>query len=129
MSTDRAVNPTPDQLALVAGFPEGAPFVMCNLLKFAGPAGARRYWEEYAPQVTPLAEGAGGTTITKGAVRHLVIGAAPHDWDGVWLVRWPSKAHFLAMMNHPDFPATQEIRVSALERMALLLFTELPSSS
>ena len=127
MSTDHAVNPTHDQLALVAGFPAGTPFVMCNLLKFAGPEGARRYWEEYAPQVTPLAEAAGGTTIAKGAVRHLVIGAAPHDWDAIWLVRWPSKAHFLSMMNHPDFPATQEIRVRALERMALLLTTEFAS--
>ena len=126
MTIDTRVNPTPDQLALVAGFPDDTPFVMCNLLKFAGPEGARRYWDEYAPQVTPLAEGAGGRTITKGAVRHLIIGAAPHDWDAVWLVRWPSKAHFLAMMSHPDFAATQEIRVAALERMALLLMTELP---
>lgn len=122
-----AVNPTPDQLALVAGLPEDTPFVMCNLLKFAGPDGARRYWAEYAPQVTPLAEAAGGRTVTKGAVRHLIIGAAPHDWDAVWLVRWPSKAHFLTMMQHPDFPATQEIRVSALERMALLLVEESPA--
>lgn len=127
MNADDAVNPTPDQLALVAGFPEGTPFVMCNLLKFAGPEGARRYWQEYAPQVTPLAEGAGGETVTKGAVRHLIIGTAPHDWDAVWLVRWPSKAHFLAMMTHPDFPRTQEIRVRALERMALLLVEESPA--
>jgi len=124
MTVDTAVDPTPDQLALVAGFPEETPFVMCNLLKFAGPEGARRYWEEYTPRVTPLAEAAGGRTITKGEVRHLIIGAAPHDWDAVWLVRWPSKAHFLAMMSHPDFPGTQEIRVRALERMALLLVQE-----
>jgi uncharacterized protein (DUF1330 family) len=126
MRVTEATNPTETQLALLAAYPDDAPFVMCNLLKFAGSEGARRYWEEYAPQVTPLAESAGGTTIARGAVRHLIIGAAPHDWDAVWLVRWPSKAHFLAMMNHPDFPATQEIRVGALERMALLLMTELP---
>jgi uncharacterized protein (DUF1330 family) len=102
--------------------------VLCNLLKFAGSEGARRYWEEYAPLVTPLAESAGGTTITKGAVRHLIIGAAAHAWDAVWLVRWPSKAHFFAMMSHPDFAALQEIRVGALERMALLLMTECSSS-
>lgn len=129
MSAEGAVNPTPDQLALVAGLPDDTPFVMCNLLKFVGPEGARRYWEEYAPRVTPLAEAAGGTTIIKGAVRHLVIGVPPHDWDAVWLVRWPSKAHFLGMMNHPDFPATQEIRVSALDRMALLLVSEFATAS
>lgn len=128
MRADDELNPTSEQLALVASYPEDTPFVMCNLLKFAGPEGARRYWEDYAPQVTPLVEAAGGKTIIKGAVQHLIIGAAPHDWDAVWLVRWPSKAHFLSMMSHPDFPDTQEIRVSALERMALLLVTELPSA-
>jgi len=126
MSDAESVNPTPHQLELVVGFPEGTPFVMCNLLKFAGQQGERRYWEEYAPQVTALAEAAGGKTIVKGAVRHLIIGASPHDWDAVWLVRWPSKAHFLAMMSHREFPATQEVRVSSLERMTLLLMTEFP---
>ena len=56
----------------------------------------------------------------------MIVGAASHDWDGIWLVRWPSKKAFLDMMNHPNFPATQEIRVSSLEAMALILTSELP---
>lgn len=121
MHADRIVDPTPEQIALVLEYPEASPFVMVNLLKFKRPAGAALYWEEYAPRVTPLVEGAGGVTLWKGAAEHLIIGGPPNDWDAVWLVRWPSKTHFLAMMNHPNFPATQEVRVQALERMVLIL--------
>lgn len=124
MHTDRTVDPTPEQIAQIAAYPDDSPFVMVNLLKFTRPDGARRYWQDYAPAVTPLMESAGGVTVYKGSVRHLIIGAAPNDWDAVWLVRWPSKAHFLAMMSHPGFPATQEVRVQALERMALILTSE-----
>lgn len=125
MSTKEAVNPTAEQLALVAAYPENTPFVMCNLLKFDGTAGAARYWNEYAPAVTPILEAAGGRTVWKGRAEHLLIGGPPHDWDAVWLARWPSKTEFLAMMAHPDFPASQEIRISSLTRMALILMTEL----
>ena len=121
MHIDRSLDPTPEQIALLAAYPDDAPFVMVNLLKFVRPNGARRYWDEYAPRVTPLMEAAGGVTVYKGSVQHLIIGTAPNDWDAVWLVRWPTKSHFLAMMSHPDFPASQEIRVSALERMTLML--------
>lgn len=128
MSANDAVNPTAEQLSLVAAYPENLPFVMCNLLKFDGAAGAARYWQEYAPAITPILEAAGGVTVWKGKAEHLVIGTAPHDWDSVWLVRWPSKSHFLAMMQHPDFPASQEVRVASLSRMALILMSELPAS-
>ncbi len=127
MHTDRTVDPTPEQIALIAAYPDDSPFVMGNLLKFVRPDGARRYWQEYAPAVTPLVEAAGGVTVFKGSVRHLIIGAAPDNWDAVWLVRWQAKSQFLSMMNHPNFPATQAIRVSALERMALLLTAEDPT--
>ncbi|HMU62671.1 MAG TPA: hypothetical protein PKA66_12875 [Gemmatimonadales bacterium] len=128
MHTDRTVDPTPEQIALIAAYPDNAPFVMVNLLKFTRPDGAGRYWQDYAPAVTPLMEAAGGVTVYKGSVRHLIIGAAPNDWDAVWLVRWQAKSQFLSMMNHPDFPATQAIRVSALERMTLMLSAEEPTN-
>lgn len=125
MQADRTVDPTPDQIALILEYPEASPFVMVNLLKFKGAAGTALYWDEYAPRVTPLLDGAGGVTLWKGRAEHLIIGGPPNDWDAVWLVRWPSKAHFLGMMSHPDFSATQEFRVRALERMALILTSEL----
>jgi len=43
------LSPTPEQVALVAAYPDAPPFVMVNLLKFKGRVGADRYWGEYSP--------------------------------------------------------------------------------
>jgi len=120
-----ALSPTYEQLGLLLNYPEGTPFAMVNLLKFNRPDGAARYWGEYVPGVGEPVRAAGGKEVWKGRVEHLLIGAAPPDWDAVWLVGWPSKQAFLAMMNHPDFAATQDIRASSLQAMAFLLASEL----
>ena len=39
-------------------------------------------------------------------------------------MRWPSKQAFFEMMNHADFAQTQEVRVSSLDAMALILTSE-----
>jgi len=44
----------------------------------------------------------------------------------VWLVGWPSKAAFFAMVTDPGFAATQEIRVASLDAITLLLSSEYP---
>jgi uncharacterized protein (DUF1330 family) len=111
-------------MALLSSYPESKPFVMVNLLKFKGQTDEERYSQDYAPRVTKLLVAAGGTVLYEGRVEHLVIGAPPNDWDAVWLVRWPSKAAFFLMANHPDFAATQETRVSSLDAIALLLTAE-----
>jgi len=118
------LSPTPEQIALIAAYPEAKPFVMVNLLRFKGPAGEERYWRQYVPHVTEILRKAGGTTVFEGRTEHLVIGAPSQSWDAVWLVRWPSKAAFFRMVNHPEFAAAQEIRVSSLDSIALLLTSE-----
>ena len=127
MTSIDGLSPTADQTALLAAYPDDQPFVMVNLLKYKGAAGAERYLKEYEPAVRPIMEAAGGRDIWKGKTRHLIIGAPPHDWDAVWLVRWPSKSAFFAMLTHPDFAGTQEIRVASLDAIALLLSSEYPS--
>lgn len=124
MSTADGLSPTADQMSLLAAYPDDAPFVMVNLLRFKGATGAERYLREYEPAVRPLMEAAGGRDVWKGRAEHVIIGAAPHDWDAVWLVRWPSKAAFFSMVMHPDFAATQEVRIASLDAMTLLLTTE-----
>lgn len=124
MTEREALTPTEAQLALVAAFPDATRFVMVNLLKFRGDDGEARYWSEYCPRVTAIVTEVGGRSVWKGRAEHLVIGAAPHDWDAVWLVAWPSKTEFFAMTEHADFAATQEIRETSLDAMALILSKE-----
>ena len=126
MTAIDALSPTPDQMALLAAYPDDRPFVMVNLLKYKGASGAERYLREYEPAVRPIMEAAGGRDVWKGKAEHLIIGAAPHDWDAVWLVSWPSKAAFFAMVTDPGFAATQEIRVASLDAITLLLSSEYP---
>jgi len=123
-SRDAALSPSAEQVDFLLKYPDATPFVMVNLLKFKGQAGAQRYWEEYAPRISEILRAAGGRELWKGRAERLIIGAAPHDWDALWLVRWPSKQAFFEMMNHPDFAQTQEIRISSLESMALILTSE-----
>jgi uncharacterized protein (DUF1330 family) len=118
------LSPTAEQMALLAGYPDETPFVMVNLLRFKGKAGEERYWQEYAPRVSEILREAGGTEVFEGSTEHLIIGTPTEHWDAVWLVRWPSKAAFFRMANHPDFAATQAIRVSSLDSIALLLTSE-----
>ena len=126
MTSIDALSPTPDQMALLAAYPDDRPFVMVNLLKYKGASGAERYLREYEPAVRPIMEAAGGRDVWKGKAEHLIIGAAPHDWDAVWLVSWPSRAAFFAMVTDPGFAATQEIRVASLDAITLLLSSEYP---
>lgn len=126
MTSVDGLSPSAEQLALLAAYPDDQPFVMVNLLKFKGAAGAQRYLNEYEPAVRPIMETAGGRDVWKGKAEHVIIGAPPHDWDAVWLVRWPSKAAFFAMVTHPDFAASQEIRVASLNAITLLLSSEYP---
>jgi uncharacterized protein (DUF1330 family) len=97
---------------------------MVNLLRFKGKSGRERYWREYAPRVSAILRDAGGSEMFEGETQHLVIGTPSEHWDAVWLVRWPSKEAFFRMVNHPDFPATQEVRVSSLDCIALLPTSE-----
>ena len=120
------LSPTGEQMAMLAAYPDDKPFVMVNLLKYKGAAGAERYLKEYEPAVRPIMQAAGGRDVWKGKAEHLIIGAAPHDWDAVWLVSWPSKAAFFAMVTDPGFAATQEIRVASLDAITLLLSSEYP---
>lgn len=127
MTSIDGLSPTAEQMALLAAYPDDKPFVMVNLLKYNGATGAERYLKEYEPAVRPIMEAAGGRDVWKGKAEHIIIGSAPHDWDAVWLVRWPSKAAFFAMVMHPDFAATQEIRVASLDAITLLLSVDYPS--
>jgi hypothetical protein len=127
MNSVDGLSPTPEQMALLAAYPDDKPFVMVNLLRYKGASGAERYLREYEPAVRPIMEAAGGRDVWKGKAEHVIIGGPPHDWDAVWLVRWPSKAAFFAMVMHPDFAASQEIRVASLDAITLLLSSEYPA--
>lgn len=98
-----------DQLRETAG-----PVVMLNLLKYRQPGG-RDAFNRYGAVTGPLIVKAEGEVLFAG--RALVgLAGADVDWDDVLIVRFPSAAHFLEMIESDTYTGTAApIRHEALE--------------
>ena len=115
---DRSIDPTADQVRALRDAPDTGPVVMVNLLKFrdvaayapdsgceacSGVEAYRRYQHVFTVTVGATSQ---AQVLYDGPVDRIVIGvpgAAAADWDKVLVVRYPSKAHFLAMMANEQY--------------------------
>jgi uncharacterized protein (DUF1330 family) len=120
--------PNNDAFAKLASEPDRGPYVMLNLLKFAGKvtgagdAGGEttgrdeyaRYTEEARKQV----ERRGGKIIWMGQARLTLIGA--ETWDVVALVQYPTASAFLDMLKDRDYKEAGKHRTAGLEDTRLI---------
>lgn len=90
---------------------------MLNLLKMRD--GGRSSYEKYAAQVGPFLREVGGEVLYAGDCSTAVVAPDGHDWDAVLLVRYPSRAAFLAMVANPEYQTITGLRTSALENAVL----------
>lgn len=133
---DAGIDPTRDQVRALRDHGRDGPVVMLNLLKFreqavypaemAAPAmPGRAAYARYAaaltsPAVTAISQ---AEVLFEGPCERLFIGmagTAETDWDAVLLVRYPSRAHFLAMMADPGYRAALVHRYAGLARTVLI---------
>jgi uncharacterized protein (DUF1330 family) len=133
--TNKSIDPSADQVrALRDDGPEG-PVVMLNLLKFretadygpdssepamSGIAAYRHYQRAFTQTVGDVSQ---AEVLYDGPVNQVFIGVAgtaETDWDKVLLVRYPSRAHFLAMMAAPGYRDALKHRYAGLARTILL---------
>jgi uncharacterized protein (DUF1330 family) len=134
MFIDRSIDPTADQVRALRDSDDGQPVTMVNLLKFRAQA---RYEdgseapcsgrEAYARYKHAFVETVGSVSqarvLFQGPVGMVFIGQPVQpatDWDEVLVVRYPSRAHFLAMMADPTYRAALRHRYAGLERTVLL---------
>ncbi|MBM6404174.1 DUF1330 domain-containing protein [Phycicoccus sp. CSK15P-2] len=121
---DTYLEPAPDALSALAGLPDDEPVVMLNLLRFrdsaeypagvdAEPCSGREAYERYSCEAVRFVRAVGGEPVFQGASELAVIGPEG-EWDEVLLVRYPSRAAFLAMVSDPDYLATTVHRTAAL---------------
>ena len=89
--------------------PDDAPVVMLNLMRFRDRSldGNGSGWDAYL-RYSALAirqiKAVGGTIIWTGTAEAVALGVPDrHRWDYVALVRYPSRAAFLAMMQSPEY--------------------------
>lgn len=102
----------------VAADPDG-PVVMLNLLRFV-PGGAEKYMEYIGRFSSSGVNERYGVTIVYGGIGHpSLVPADGGDWDMVALVRYPSRQHFVDMVNDPDYQEFEHLRAEAVDTAVL----------
>jgi len=102
----------------VAADPNG-PVVMLNLLRFA-PDGAAKYLQYIERFTTSGVNERYGVKILYAGTGHLSLVAADGgDWDMVALVSYPSRQHFIDMINDPDYQEFEHLRAEAVATAVL----------
>jgi len=116
------IEPNETQMAtlLSAAAQDAGPVVMINLLQF-GPGGGESY-HRYAKEVQPFLESVEATVLYAGDASHVVAGDIDKPWwDAIVVVRYPSRAAFVAMASNPDYHEKAHVhRVAALESTHLI---------
>ncbi|MCP9273657.1 DUF1330 domain-containing protein [Mycolicibacterium arenosum] len=102
----------------VAADPTG-PVVMLNLMRFA-PGGDSKYMQYIERFSSSGVNERYGVTIVYGGTGHASLVAADGgDWDMVALVSYPSRRHFVDMVNDPDYQAFEHLRAEAVATAVL----------
>ena len=110
------------------------PVVMLNLLRYRetaesgygvdGMTGEAAY-REYGRRFAELHPRFGGEPIWMGRAGHTAIGPTDEKWDIAILVRYPTRAQFVAMFRDPDYLAIALVRAAALEDSRIIETTQL----
>lgn len=114
----------------VASLPDTGPVVMLNLMRFRALAsdGSGTGWDaylRYSGLTMPLIKARGGTIIWAGTCEGVALGdPGGTRWDYAALVRYPSRAAFLDMMNAPEYALANPHREAACEDHLILATTE-----
>jgi uncharacterized protein (DUF1330 family) len=107
-----------DLESFVAADPSG-PVVMLNLIAFA-PGGADKYMQ-YIERFTSsgVNERYGVQIVYAGKGHPSLVAADGRDWDMVAMVSYPSRRHFVEMVNDPDYQAFEHLRAEAVATAVL----------
>jgi uncharacterized protein (DUF1330 family) len=95
------------------------PVVMLNLLRFV-PGGADKYMQYIERFSSSGVNERYGVTIIYGGIGHpSLVAAEGGEWDMVALVSYPSRQHFVDMINDPDYQEFEHLRAEAVSTAVL----------
>jgi uncharacterized protein (DUF1330 family) len=96
------------------------PVVMLNLLRFHPEGGAEKYLA-YAEHFETAGINAryGVELLYAGRGGFPLVAERGQDWDMVALVRYPSRRHFVDMVNDPAYREFEHLRTEALVESVL----------
>jgi uncharacterized protein (DUF1330 family) len=110
--------------------PDDTPVTMLNLMRFRerslddNGSGWDAYLR-YSRLAIKLIRAQGGTIIWAGDAEAVALGTPEqHRWNYVALVRYPSRAAFLTMMNSPEYAAANVERENGCADHAIIAVRE-----
>ena len=110
--------------------PDDVPVVMLNLMRFRQRSrdGNGSGWDaylRYSRLTIGLIKAQGGTIVWTGDAEAVARGVPDrHRWDYVALVRYPSRAAFLAMMQSPEYAVANVERENGCVDHAIVAMRE-----
>ena len=124
--------PTIERLNVEAlsALPDDVPVVMLNLMRFREKSldGKGSGWDaylRYSALTIKLIKKVGGTIFWAGEAEAVALGVPDvHRWDYVALVRYPSRAAFLEMMNSAEYQASNVERENGCADHAIVAVRE-----
>ena len=122
-----AIDPTGADLKRFLAEDPGGPVVMLNLLRFR-PDGGRASYDAYARAIAPFLAKVGARVLYAGDGATPPVAEAGQAWEAVLLVRYPSRAAFLAMVADPDYQAITHLRSESLVEAVLQPTTAWPAT-
>ncbi len=110
--------------------PDEGPVVMVNLLRFREQSldGDGTGWDayrRYSKAVVPMIQKRGGAVLWAGNGEAVALGIVEgNHWDYVVLVRYPSRAAFLDMMESAEYAEANIHRINAAADHVILATRE-----
>jgi uncharacterized protein (DUF1330 family) len=127
-----AIYPSHEQLQAFLDAPDDGPVTMINLLRFKDRAdppldhltGAEATMR-YSREMKKFVERHGATFVLAGTIDSQLIGEGGEDFAFVGIMRYPSRAAYLALAGDPEIAATiGKHREAGLESQWLFAMTE-----
>src|SRR5882757_6810405 len=115
---------------LLKALPDDGPVAMLNLMRFRERSldGKGSGWDaylRYSALTIKLIKKAGGTIFWAGEAQAVALGVPEaHRWDYVALVRYPSRAAFLEMMQSPNYQLANVERENSCADHAIIAVRE-----
>ena len=114
----------------LAALPDDVPVVMLNLMRFrersldSNGSGWDAYLRYSALAIKEI-KAAGGTIVWAGNAEAVALGVPERNrWDYAALVRYPSRAAFLAMMMSPEYAVANVERTNGCADHTILAIRE-----
>jgi len=119
-----AIEPESGDLERFLASDDKRPFVLAQLLRLA--EGGREKYLQYSAAAQPIARSFGAQVLYAGECVAPLLAAPGQAWDGIVVLRYPSRAAYVSMQRDPKYQAIEHLRREALREDMLLPMDDWP---